>query len=202
MTTKAKNLADLTKDVEKRSVGLADLEIRSENGKPSRIVGYAAKFNVRSEPIFGMFRETIAKGAFAKNLVGADVRFLVGHDTKMLLGRTKSGTLSVREDEIGLRFDLTLPDTTLAKDTIEQINRRDLDGMSFGFRKIKDSWGEDENGFALRTLDEVSVFEISLTAFPAYAETEVALRELELYRKAKATPRRLALGLRLAQVEG
>jgi len=198
MTTSVKKYQP--QEVEKRSFGAADVEVRVENGKPSRIVGYAAKFGVRSEPIMGMFRETIAKGAFAKNLPGADVRFLVGHDTNMVLGRTKSGTLSIREDEIGLRFDLTLPNTTLANDVVEQVNRRDLDGMSFGFRKIKDSWGEDEQGFAIRTLDEVSIFEVSLTAFPAYQQTEVALRDLDIYRRAKAHPRRTALRLRLAEL--
>lgn len=199
MTTATKPTAEQN---EKRSIGISDLEIRVETGKPTRLVGYAAKFGVRSEPIYGMFRETIAKGAFGKNLPGADIRFLVGHDTNTVLGRTKSGTLSVREDEIGLRFDLTLPNTTLAADVVEQVNRRDLDGMSFGFRKVKDSWGDDENGFALRTLEEVKVFEISLTAFPAYQETEVALRELDLYRRAKSHPRRTALRLRLADQEG
>ena len=199
MTTVTKPTAD---QAERRSIGISDLEVRIEQGKPTRIVGYAAKFGVRSEPIYGSFREVIAKGAFGKNLPGADIRFLVGHDTSQILGRTKSGTLSVREDEIGLRFDLTLPETTLAKDTVEQINRRDLDAMSFGFKKIEDAWGEDEAGFALRTLKEVKVFEISLTAFPAYDSTEVAVRDLAAWREKKSHSRRSRLRLRLADQEG
>jgi len=196
MTITTKPTTDQT---EKRSIGISDLEIRVEAGKPTRLVGYAAKFGVRSQPIFGSFREVIAKGAFGKNLPGADIRFLVGHDTRAILGRTKSGTLSVREDDVGLRFELTLPETTLAKDTIEQIGRRDLDAMSFGFKKVEDAWGEDEEGFDLRTLKEVKVFELSLTAFPAYDETEVALRELSEYRAKKPHPRRNRLRLRLAE---
>jgi len=182
---------------EKRSIGISDLEIRVEQGKPTRLIGYAAKFGVRSQPIYGAFREVIAKGAFGKNLPGADIRFLVGHDTRAILGRTKSGTMKVTEDDIGLRFDLTLPETTLAKDTIEQINRRDLDAMSFGFKKVEDAWGEDEEGFDLRTLKEVKVFELSLTAFPAYDETEVALRDLAAWREKKSHSRRSRLRLRL-----
>ena len=188
--------------IERRSGGVSEVEIRTEQGKPTKIVGYAAKFNVRSAPMFGSFREVVAKGAFSKNLPGADIRFLVGHDTNQILGRTKSGTLSVREDDIGLRFELSLPDTTLAKDVVEQVSRRDLDGMSFGFRKIKDSWGEDENGFALRTLEQVSVEEISLTAFPAYEDTEVAVRDLRTWKESKTHSRRSRLRLRLADMGG
>ncbi|EIQ76315.1 prohead protease, partial [Shigella flexneri 1235-66] len=52
----------------------------------------------------------------------------------MLLGRTRSGTLKLEEDETGLRFELTPPDPSTGRDVIELVKRGDISGMSFGFR--------------------------------------------------------------------
>ena len=72
----------------------------------------------------------------------------------------------------GLRFRLQLPDTSVGRDLRALAARGDLGGMSFGFRAIRDSWDGD-----LRTLHEVELHEISVVqAFPAYTDTNVALR--------------------------
>ena len=181
--------------LEKRA-GMA-CEVRvSEDGK--RLVGYAAKFDSPSEPIGGHFREIIRKGAFADSLkAGADVRLLVNHDPGKLLARTKSGTLTLTEDDVGLRFDAVLPATTLAKDVVEQVGRGDLSGMSFGFNKLRDNWGEDAQGFTLRELLAVSIFDVSLATYPAYDDTEVSLREYDAWKAKRPTPRRAAADRRM-----
>lgn len=168
----------MKKQTEQRSMSGIEVRVEGGNGEPARIVGYAAKFGVRSELIGGVFREVIAPGAFGGELPGADVRFLVNHDPSLLLARTKSGTLRLSEDEVGLRFDAMIPDTTLGRDVLEQVRRGDLDSTSFGFRKIADGWAKTEDGVPLRTLREVSIFDVSLATFPAYPDTEVALRSL------------------------
>lgn len=56
----------------------------------------------------GEFYEKFQRGAFTEWLAaGNDVRGLYEHDHSMLLGRTRSGTLKLEEDETGLRFELT-----------------------------------------------------------------------------------------------
>jgi phage head maturation protease len=81
--------------------------------------------------------------------------------------------------------------------------RGDIDGMSFGFRVTKQEW--DESGeVPLRTIREVELFEVSVVTFPAYADTEVALRSLEDARKEvrkqnfNAAAKRLAMKADLA----
>lgn len=192
-------------NIEVRAVSFDDvarIESETENA-PRRVVGYAAKFGVVSEIIAGVFRETIAPGAFKRDLQGSDVRLLMNHDPGKLLARTKSGTLKLSEDNVGLRFEAVLPETSLVRDMVEQIRRGDLDSMSFGFKTLDESWGEDENGFPLRTLLRVKLFDISLATFPAYPETEVALRELAEYQKTRKTSHfhRMRLRLRLAAEE-
>jgi hypothetical protein len=157
--------------LERRALS-APLEVRAE-GKT--IGGYAAVFNSTTD-IGGMFREKIAPGAFKPSLNG-DVRALWNHDTNYVLGRTKAGTLRLSEDERGLAVEIDLPDTQAARDLRENMRLGNVDGMSFGFRVTKQEW--DETGdIPLRTIQEVELFEVSAVTFPAYEDTEIALRSL------------------------
>jgi HK97 family phage prohead protease len=152
-----------------------ELELRQEPGEPLKIRGYAAVFNQLSEPLFG-FRERILPGAFKKT-VDADVRALVGHDPSQIIGRTKSGTLTLREDQHGLYTEIDPPNTQLGRDTVESIKRGDLDQMSFGFQVVKDEWKREEREL-VRELVEVDLFDVSVVAFPAYTQTEVSVRSM------------------------
>jgi HK97 family phage prohead protease len=151
------------------------LELRQDLGEPLKIRGYAAVFNQLSEVIFG-FRERILPGAFKKSL-GNDVRALVNHDPGHIIGRTKNGTLTLREDERGLYTEISPPNTTLGHDTVESIKRGDLDQMSFGFQIVKDDWKHEEKQL-IREIHDVELFDVSVVAFPAYPQTSVAVRSL------------------------
>lgn len=156
------------------------IEVRSDGGKRT-VSGYAARFDVKSGVIAGSFREIIRPGAFRETLANnADVVLTVNHDGARLLARTKSGTLRLREDKIGLRFEADLPDTSLAKDVGVLVERGDLDSMSFAFTKTRDAWGEDEDGIPLRELLAVNLRDVTITATPAYPDgTSVSVREGE-----------------------
>jgi hypothetical protein len=140
-----------------------------------KVAGYAAVFNVETD-IGGMFREKIAPGAFAKAIKG-DVRSLFDHNTALILGRTKSGTLRLSEDERGLRYEVDLPDTQAGRDLRESMGRGDIDGSSFAFRVLKQSWDESRDT-PLRTIEEVELYEVGPVTFPQYPEAEVGLRSL------------------------
>ena len=77
-------------------------EIRAD--EENKIVGYAAVFNQLYVDL-GPFREKIAPGAFKKTIQEADVRALWNHDPNFVLGRTKSGTLKLQEDDKGLAIE-------------------------------------------------------------------------------------------------
>lgn len=139
---------------------------------------YAAVFNSLSEDLGG-WREQIAPGAFKRSLQdGADVRALSEHDPqKGILGRTKANTLRLAEDNFGLRFEIDLPNTSLGNDVATSIARGDLDGMSFGFHARDTDWADGAQGI-VRTLKDVELLEVTITALPAYTQTSVALRSL------------------------
>lgn len=142
------------------------------DGAGSMIAGYAAVFNSLSVELWG-FREKIAPGAFAATL-GDDIRALWNHDASTVLGRTKSKTLRLAEDEVGLAIEIDPPAS--AASYIETIERGDVDQMSFAFRTLEQTWDEDEEGVLIRTLLKVKLYEVSPVTFPAYPATSVGVR--------------------------
>lgn len=161
---------------EERVFALSDLEVRAEGDAPL-IRGHAAIFNVRSEDLGG-FREQIMPGAFKRTIKNGDIRALYNHDPSFVLGRTKADTLRLAEDERGLAVEIAPPDTTWARDLLETMRRGDVDQMSFGFRVVKDKWEDEDDGTRLRTLLEVQAFDVSVVTFPAYPQTDAAVRAL------------------------
>lgn len=164
---------------------LKGLELRVSDtpadGRIATLAGYAAVFNSLSEDLGG-FREMIRPGAFKESLArGDDIRALVGHDSKMVIGRRSANTLSITEDEKGLRVEIAVPDTTAGRDLVVSVKRSDITGMSFGFVTVKDEWSrqsKDGDVVYRRELITVDLFEVSAAAWPAYNDTSVEAREL------------------------
>lgn len=159
---------------EMRTFDITNLTARDgDEGSSNVISGYAAVFN--SKTIIGdWFEEIINPGAFSKAIASGDVRALFNHDWGNVLGRTKSGTLKLEEDERGLKFEVELPNTTVARDLKESMQRGDINQCSFGFIPTEESWDYSSEP-ALRTINEVELFEVSVVSLPAYDETEVAI---------------------------
>lgn len=162
---------------ERRYIKIKQAEVRlssEDNAKGIEIVGHAAVFN---QPIdrFGL-EEVIMPGAFTRAIEEEqDVRALIDHDSRLLLGRTKSGTLSLKEDDIGLAVTIKPPRTTFADDVIQSIKRGDLDGMSFAFIAKKQTFIE-EGDKTIRQLFDLDVEDVSVVTFPANEGTSVNLR--------------------------
>ena len=146
-----------------------EFEVREE-ADGMHLTGYAARFNEPSEPL--PFTERIAPGAFKRSLRSRnDVKLLWNHDTSTVLGSTRAGTLTLTEDERGLRVSAVLPDTQAGRDAKVLISRGDVTGFSFGFTVPKggDTWNEDGSE---RTLNSIRLLEVSTgVAFPAYTST-------------------------------
>ncbi|HXH89704.1 MAG TPA: HK97 family phage prohead protease [Gaiellaceae bacterium] len=156
-------------ELEQRTI---DVDVNDLDVRGNTIHGFAATYGPLSEDLGG-FKEKIAPGAFAEVLSQqADVRALLNHDPSALLGRTKSGTLRLHDEERGLRFELDLPDSPLGANVREAVRRKDLDGASFRFRCAEDQW-EGE----VRTITRVAeLHDVSLATTPAYPSASIELR--------------------------
>lgn len=179
-----------------RRVLSGQVEMRAaQEGAPKQIAGYAAVFNSPTE-IGNYFVEKIAPGAFTAAIGRDDVRALFNHDENIVLGRTTAGTLKLSEDDRGLAYEITPPDTTSARDLAVSITRGDVNQSSFCFRAIREEW--DESGpLPVRTILEAELYDVSPVTFPAYDDTEVGCRSLAAAREARAKPAAAPGGARL-----
>ena len=161
-----------------RTLHTSDMELRVE-GDGMSFRGYAAKFNVKSEPL--PFRETIMPGAFTRTLKSRnEIKAFVNHDTNMVIGSTRAGTLRLAQDERGLLAEIDLPDTSYGRDLAVSVKRGDVSGMSFGFYVPSggDTWSADHSE---RFVSEIALSEVSpVTGFPAYRQTTASVRALPL----------------------
>lgn len=174
---------------------LVELEVRSEEGASPVIGGYAAKFDSLSLDLGG-FKEKIERGAFTKTLADEsnDIVALWSHDWSQPIGRRSAQTLTLTEDESGLRVEIKPDNTRWSQDALESVRSGNVRGMSFGFMVNAEQW--DYNA-KIRTLTEVSLYEVSLVVMPAYPETEAAVRtiltELEdSYQKHEPKPTKVS----------
>lgn len=177
-----------SKSPERRVLAIAAGELRVQAvDKVTKIAGHAAKFDVLSEDLGG-FRERIAPGAFAKSIQSSDIRALFNHDANIVLGRNKAGTLRLSEDSAGLAYEVDAPDTQLVRDMVlSPISRGDVNQCSFGFYTISDKWAKVD-GEWIRTLLECDLLDVSPVTYPAYPQTEVAVRALQQAVQASAPP--------------
>lgn len=165
----------IAKKKETRVFNISQLSTRAEGEeKAVAIEGYAAVFNSKTS-IGGWFDEVIEPGTFSRSLSdNGDIRALFNHNWDNVLGRTKSQTLELREDEKGLNFKVKLPDTSVARDLTISMERGDINQCSFGFFITDEEWNYNVEP-ALRTIKEVELFEISIVSIPAYDDTEASL---------------------------
>lgn len=154
--------------------GLNQFATRAE-GEDLYIEGYFSVFN-SSYPILDGVEEQIAPGAFADTL-GGDIRALINHDTSLVLGRTKSGTLTLREDNRGLwgAIKINQQDGD-AMNLYRRVQRGDVDQCSFGFFIEAETREVLEDGTVRYTINKVRLLEVSVVTFPAYEETSVSAR--------------------------
>lgn len=171
-------------DIERR-VTLADtaVEYRCECEKTGRkrpvIVGHAAVFRSESRNLGG-FIESIHPEAFNKVLAtNPDVLGVYNHDKNILLARTGNGSLKLNVDERGLRYEMSLPNTTHAADVAELVREGLVVGSSFAFaidRDGGDSWSAGPDGIRRREIRSISLLEdVGPVARPAYNASSVVV---------------------------
>lgn len=180
----------MDKDV--RTVRLGAIQTRDASADSSGIgviEGYAAVFN---EPSVDMgFTEFMDPAAF-DGVNMTDTVALYNHNYDNVLGRVSAGTLTLKTDDKGLAFSLTVPDTSVGRDVYENAKNGNLQGCSFGFTIAEDTWDRSDDGSLIHTILAVEeLFEISIVTMPAYTETSIAVTRGRESKDAEARHRAL-----------
>lgn len=144
------------------------------------IEGYFSVFN-SEYPLWEGASEIVKPGAFT-NSVSGDVRALINHDSSLVLGRTKTGTLTLRQDERGLWGSIRINrDDVDAMNLYARVQRGDVDQCSFGFDIKRETFVDLGDGKCRWEIEEVDpLYEVSVCTFPAYTETSVSARKQDL----------------------
>ena len=144
------------------------------------IEGYFSVFN-SEYPLWEGASEIVKPGAFT-NSVSGDVRALINHDSSLVLGRTKAGTLTLRQDERGLWGSIRINrDDVDAMNLYARVQRGDVDQCSFGFDIKRETFVDLGDGKCRWEIEEVDpLYEVSVCTFPAYTETSVSARKQDL----------------------
>jgi uncharacterized protein len=153
----------------------------SADGGPGVLTGYALVWNQKSTD----------RGGFKVLLAPNSAQFesatfaLWNHDYNAPLARTDAGSLTLTNDDYGVKADITLPNTSTGRDVAELVRTGIVKGMSFGmlldgakFTTAKDSVGDEVDTFTSYGVDEVTI-----TPIPAFVGTSI-----EVASSADATP--------------
>ncbi|WP_071822264.1 HK97 family phage prohead protease [Megasphaera massiliensis] len=148
-----------------------------------QVEGYAAVFGKDAMLFESMdtgwkYMERIAPNAFSGTDM-SDVVLNYNHgEVGTILARTSNGTLRLTPDEIGLRVDADIIDTTTGIDVYKLVKRGDLGKMSFAFIVDEETEIRDvENKTYNRIITRIrKLYDVSIVDFPAYESTSVVAR--------------------------
>ncbi len=151
-----------------------------DDGDDLIIEGYFAVFD-SPYVLWDGATEIVKPGAFAGCLSG-DIRALIDHDTRLVLGRTKAGTLTLREDARGLYGTIKINrDDADAMSLHARVQRGDVDQCSFGFDIEEETFVDLGGGQCRWEINKVNpLYEVSVVTYPAYEETAVKARHADL----------------------
>jgi uncharacterized protein len=181
---------------ENGTLPLLRVESRAEDGAAESrwIVGYAAKFGVNSLDL-GEFTERIDPGAFGivaerrGRKKPLETRALWNHDPNYPLARFP-GTLRMNVDEVGLRYEFPVPDTSYGRDLAANIEAGIVKGSSFSFQVAPggEAWSV-EDGRSIRTVTKIdTLIDVGPVTFPAYpdADVTVAKRSFDVFKRSQS----------------
>jgi HK97 family phage prohead protease len=165
------------KDIERRYFKSAvTIEKRADGTNSNVIEGYAAVFNKYSDDLGG-FKEIIEPGAFT-DVLNDDCFCLFNHEEGSILGRN-GVNVSLSQDNVGLKYRVELPNTTIANDVRELIASGIVTQSSFAFTTDLVEWSTASSSAELdiRRIKHASrLFDVSPVTYPAYPDATVAVR--------------------------
>lgn len=123
----------------------------------------------------GKVLEVIEQRAFARALERAEnVEVLLDHEADRVLASMKEGTLTLAEDNVGLRAETLITD----EEVIEAARAGRIKGWSFNMKHVTDSMEERATGYPIRHVTDFDMSEISLIVkkVPCYSSTSIEIR--------------------------
>ncbi|MDC7762667.1 HK97 family phage prohead protease [Priestia aryabhattai] len=169
--------------INKMELRVNELQLNTITEDKMVVSGYVNKTNQWSQPLGtrAKFVERITPGTFKRALQRAtEIQFLAEHDSKKILSSTKNGKLTLREDSEGLYMEAEITRTSWGEDYYNLIKDGIITNMSFGMAVRGQEWEKRNDGISERTINELDLFEVSAVKNPAYVQSTIAARSIEV----------------------
>ncbi len=143
------------------------------------ISGYVNVTGRESRPVItraGKVIEKIEPGAFKRAIERAKgkIKLLLDHMDNRILGDTEKRTLTLSEDNVGLKAEAFITDP----EVVRAAKEGRLKGWSFRMQHVIDKIEERAEGLPIRTVTDFEMPEVSLVLnkVPAYSAISIELR--------------------------
>ncbi|OHE63858.1 MAG: hypothetical protein A2001_01465 [Treponema sp. GWC1_61_84] len=172
-------------NAERRYLQMKELRFEKREDGAMILEGYPI---VYEQPcvMYGCWKETIARGAARNALTRSNELVLWNHMSDQPMARRSNGTLTVTEDDHGVKIVADVSKTRWGRDGFEAVQTGTIDKMSFSFDIAPrgQTWGTEKvDGIDIdvRVITEFGeIFDYSPVAYPAYEGTELQARSKEL----------------------
>ena len=168
---------------ERRSFECEEFELRATGDATLSLSGYASVFDKGYEmyggPDKGGWTEVVDSAAFNETLKRKPaVHLLINHEG-MPLASTKSGTLRLSTDSVGLHVSAELDRADPDVQRLEvKMGRGDMNEMSFAFRTVRHAFNDAETERRLLELN-LDKGDVSVVNFGANPNTSAGLRSAQ-----------------------
>lgn len=159
---------------------IKDVELQCEDGL-LKIGGYINVTERESELLYSKkrgkwFKEIMKRGVFETAISRAkEIPLLLEHNWENQLATTANQSLTLKEDQIGLRFDAIIDDMKI----YEQVKLGVVNSCSFGFRALAQEFEKINERLEKRFVTGIELLEVSLVKNPAYVGSLVESRAYE-----------------------
>lgn len=156
-----------------------EIESRAEGDtKQDYITGYAVRFDKWSVPLAVWNEKGFVESIDKRALEGVDMSKViasVNHNFDKVLARAEKGTLGLKIDDNGLKYEIKVPNTTVGRDTLEDVRNGNLTGSSFIFTTVEDKWVFKKEGHDERTVLKIGkLIELGPVTMPAYPDSSAS----------------------------
>ncbi|WP_196008159.1 HK97 family phage prohead protease [Clostridium tyrobutyricum] len=160
-----------------KEIRMAEIRTDRTQDKNNTLIGIPIVFDkptvINSK--YGSYTEIIKRDAINNELL-KDIPLLYNHDVNSIPLARSPQTMNLIKTDVGIEMRATLSDTPMGKEIYSSVSRGDIKGMSFAFQ-VPNGGDEYDAETNTRTINKIEkLYEVSVTPFPAYAETSVEAR--------------------------
>lgn len=162
-------------------IRIKDVSLLAEDDDLMKVGGYINVTERESEMLYSKkrgkwFKEIMKRGVFQRAIEKAkEIPLLFEHDWNKALANTRSNTLILKEDNVGLKFEAIIEDRSI----YDQVKAGIINSCSFGFRALDEAIEPINSRLEKRMVSNIELLEVSLVKNPAYVGSLAEVRAYE-----------------------